>query len=173
MKRKLIKQSLYDSEAYTFIDYAEYKQICDDYEWECHEENSPAYWEDINRLTDDDWDCFIDNLRYSKYNNSKYMILGSVGRWNGRYDIVPVLVDNLETAIMKCLNMNGDIHYEIKLEEGKITVVVAHHDGTDSFEIRLLSKKGEREINRPCYWWNGKDYEPKKDWFKNIYGYLF
>ena len=47
-----------------------------------------------------------------------------------------------------------------------------HHDGTNCFEIHLLSKKGIREANRPIYEWK-KDYEPKRWWFKNIYGWLY
>jgi NAD-dependent DNA ligase len=74
--------------------------------------------------------------------------------------------------IEKCLDNNFAFEYEVKLQDGHIEVNVTHHDGTNCFEIYLLSKKGIKESSRPIYEWE-KDYEPKPYWFKKIWGYLY
>ena len=99
------------------------------------------------------------------------MITGSLGLWNGRPTIAPVLCNNLVEAIEKCFGSCDDL--EVNLENGHLEVLAKHHDGTNCFEIHILSKKGLREVERPKYTWCGEEYEPKPYWFKNIYGYLF
>ena len=164
---------LFDSTYYgTSFPYDEYVDMCEECGWTCHEEGSNGYWDDMARLTEDDWDCFKDNMAYSKFKGQKCMITGSLGLWHGNPTIVPVLCDDIMEAIERCINCSYQIEYEISLENGHVEVQVHHHDGTNCFEIWLLSKKGQREVERPIYKWE-KDYEPKRDWFKLINGYLF
>ena len=99
------------------------------------------------------------------------MITGSLGLWNGHPTIVPVLCNDIMEAIERCLDCNCQIEFEIILEDGHVEVQVHHHDGTNCFEIWLLSKKGLKEIERPKYEY--EDYNPNRTWFKNIYGWLY
>jgi len=171
-KRQLIKTTWYDSLAYTLMPYEEYKEICEENEWEVCEEDSTGYWKDIWHLTENDWDDFRANMEYSPFAHAQCMITGALGLWHGNPTIVPVLCDGLMAAIDKCLSGNYDKEFVIEQHDGFLEVTVSHHDGTNCFEIHLLSKKGEREVARPIYQWE-KDYDPKPWWFKKIYGYLF
>ena len=173
MKRKLVNTTYFDSLYYgTEFPYKDYREMCEECERDCHEENSPEWWQDMQELTDEEWDCFKDNMRYSKFKGLPCMITGSLGLRHGNPTIVPVKCDDIMEAIEKCLDNNYPFEYVISLKDGHIEVDVTHHDGTNCFEIHLLSKKGIREANRPIYEWE-KDYEPKRWWFKNIYGYLY
>ena len=173
MKRKLINTTYFDSLYYTLeFGYKEYKEMCEECDWTCHEEDSPGYWEDMQRLTEDDWDCFKENMYYSRYKNMPCMIVGSDGLWDGRHTIVPVKCDDIMEAIDKCLNQNFSYEYDIRTVDGHIEVNLTHHDGTNCYEIYLLSKRGIKEANRPIYEWY-KDYEPKPYWFKKIWDYLY
>lgn len=171
MKRNIIKNCvLYDSQAdYSYEDYYEY---CKDMGITAYPEGSEDYWDFIARQHEDDWDCFKDNMAYSKFKGQPCMITGSLGLWNGNPTIVPVLCDDIMEAIEKCLNNRFSFECDITLNDGHIDVNIYHHDGTNCFEIWLLSKKGQREVERPIYKWE-KDYEPKRGWFKLINGYLF
>lgn len=171
MKRNIIKNCvLYDSQA--DWEYEEYLDYCEEMGIEPAEEDSAEYYEFMSRQHEDDWDCFKDNMAYSKFKGQPCMITGSLGLWNGNPTIVPVLCDDIMEAIEKCLNNRFSFECDITLNDGHIDVNIHHHDGTNCFEIWLLSKKGQREVERPIYKWE-KDYEPKKDWFKLINGYLF
>ena len=172
MKKQLVKTMLFDSTYYgTSFPYDEYVDMCEECGWTCHEEGSNGYWEDMARLTEDDWDCFKDNMAYSKFKGQKCMITGSLGLWHGNPTIVPVLCDDIMQAIEKCLDNNFAYECEIVLNEGHLDVNIHHHDGTNCFEIWLLSKKGLKEIERPKY--DYEDYNPNRTWFKNIYGWLY
>lgn len=171
MKRNIIKNCvLYDSQAeYSYEDYCEY---CEDNDIEPKGEDSDDYWDYVYESRDNDFDNFKDNMEYSKFKGQPCMITGSLGLWNGNPTIVPVLCDDIMDAIDKCLDNRFSFECEIVLNDGHIDVNIHHHDGTNCFEIWLLSKKGQREVERPIYKWE-KDYEPKRDWFKLINGYLF
>lgn len=172
MKRQIVKTTLFDSlNYYTNFPYDEYVDMCKECDWDCHEEDSEGYWEDMARLTERDWDDFKSNMEYSKFKGQKCMITGSLGLWNGHPTIVPVLCNDIMEAIERCLDCNYQIEYEIILEDGHVEVQVHHHDGTNCFEIWLLSKKGLKEIERPKY--ECEDYNPNRTWFKNIYGWLY
>ena len=172
MKKQLVKTTLFDSlNYYTNFPYDEYVDMREECDWACHEEDSEGYWEDMARLTERDWDDFKSNMEYSKFKGQKCMITGSLGLWNGHPTIVPVLCNDIMEAIERCLDCNCQIEYEIILEDGHVEVQVHHHDGTNCFEIWLLSKKGLKEIERPKY--ECEDYNPNRTWFKNIYGWLY
>lgn len=173
MKRQLINTTYFDSLYYgTKFSYEEYKEMCEECERTCHEEDSPEWWEDMQELTEEDWDCFEANMKYSEYNEQPCMIVGSLGLWHGTHHIVPVKCNSIMEAIKKCLSPNYDFECEVKLQDGHIEVNITHHDGTNCFEIHLLSKKGIKESSRPIYEYE-KDYEPKPYWFKKIWGYLY
>lgn len=170
MKRNLVKTTYYDSMEYLNISYEDYKEWCDEMDEEIHPEDSPEYWEQCYRIFENDWDDFEDNMEYSAW-NLPCMITGVLGLWNGRPTIEPVYCETLIEAIQKCFSGCDDA--EVILENGYITVLGKHHDGTNVFEIHILSKKGLIEVERPMYVIHGEEYNIKPFWFKNIYGYLF
>ena len=168
-KRVFRNGNYYDSMAWMDISYEDYKEWCEEMDEEIHPEGSDEYWQQCMSIFENDWDDFKANMKYSKW-NVPCMITGSLGLWNGRPTIVPVFCNNLVEAIEKCFGSCDDL--EVNLENGHLEVLAKHHDGTNCFEIHILSKKGLREVERPIYKYE-KDFEPKPYWFKNIYGYLF
>ena len=171
MKRKVVNSVYFDSFWWMNFTYDEYLQMCRDMEREPNPEDSRGYWDDIYAETENDWDCFCDNMKYGPFKDCKCMITGNLGLWNGRPTIVPVLCDNPLEAVKKCISGRGIEDWDVSTKDGYIEVNAHHHDGTNCFEIHLLSKKGEREVEREKYLY--EDYDIKPWWFKKIYGYLY
>ena len=171
MKRKIINQTYFDSFWWLNFSYEEYKEMCEECDWPIHEEGSDGYWADLHDVTSSDWDAFRENMKYGPYKNKRCMITGTLGLWNGRPDIVPVLCDNILDAVSKCISGRGIEDWDIKTEDGHVVVNAHHHDGTNCFEIHILSKKGEKEVDREKYLY--EDFNIKPWWFKKIYGYLY
>lgn len=135
---------LYDDTNNCGLTYEDYVEECELNEIEPKDEGSDAYYEwlaDTMRMYLDD--LFL-NLSFVKTN--KIVIEGSLGRWNGNHDIVPVVVDDIEEAIRKCCN-SAD-YARIVLEEGVLHIDAYHHDGTNGFTIRELSSRGEEYYYR-------------------------
>ncbi len=153
-------------------EYEDYLDYCEEMEIEPVPEDSHEYWEFLQRQTENDWGDLEANLECSGANAQPCMIIGSAGLWDGRHEIIPVLCDTIWGAIEKCVSGNYDKEFDIDLNEGHIDITVHHHDGTNCYEIWLLSERGKTEVARPIYQWE-KDYDPKRWWFKLIRGYLF
>lgn len=93
---------------------------------------------------DEEWNDMLENIKYGGL-NSKCVIEGTLGLWNGRKTIIPCVCDTLTEAIVKCVGEGLSI--EISLENGSVKVLSSHHDGTNEFEIHILNKKGCNSVN--------------------------
>lgn len=169
MERQKINYEIFDSSYLPC--YEDYVEHCIANEIEPADENSQDYWDWIDEMSVLNCDDFFSNLHFSKF-NLPCMITGRLGLWNGNPDIVPQMCNSVEEAINKICNVRFDNHIKVSLQDGCLVVEQSHHDGCNYFEIHLLSAKGLKEVERPCYQYE-RDYAPKKWWFKNIYGYLF
>lgn len=89
-------------------------------------------------------------------NASKYLIEANIGTWMGARQAGAV-VNSLKQAIMKCANGLED--YSVSEEDGVIIVKGSHHDGSNSFKIRPLSKKGWEYYDRHEYDSSMSDWE--------------
>ena len=166
-KKHNVKCNLYDSRyEYSYEDYLDY---CEANDIVAREKYSIHFYEWWEMMIGWDWENFKDNMEYSPYANIPCMITGSIGKWNGTFDIKPEKEDNLMAAIIRCYGECNDI--EVNLQDGHIEVLAMHHDGTNRFEIHLLSKKGIERVE--CADSKCKDYDIKPYWFKKISGYLF
>jgi hypothetical protein len=145
-----------------YVEYCELNEITpepegsnDYYEWEAEE--NQRYVED-----------FFENLRYVKF-DTPVIITGSLGLWNGRKEIYPLVVESTEkpslyNAVMKCINGMDD--FKVELSEGEIVVHGYHHDGTNIFTISKLSKKGIDPVLRAVE--DGKHLQIKNYWIGKI-----
>lgn len=168
---KYMNYNLFNSQWWMDYSYEEYKEEMEDRGFKASEEGSEGYWYDIEQMTTDYWDDMFVSLKYSPYAKEKVMIIGKVGKWNGNFDINPVLCNNPMDAIEKCIGSCDDC--EINMVDGHIEVIAKHHDGRNYFEIHFLSKKGYNEIERQKYTWLGNDYDVKPWWFRKIKGFLY
>lgn len=167
--KKQIECTYFDSTE--FRTYEEYVENCEDNNVEPQGENSRDFIEWLEWMSQLDTEDFFSNLAYCKL--GECMILGTLGLWDGDHDIVPVLCDNVKEAIERiCDGMRGGFHLRVTQKDGYLLVEQSHHDGTNAYEVRILSAKGRREVKRPCYEYD-RDFDPKPWWFKKIKGYLY
>lgn len=98
---------------------------------------------------DDDieWDVF--KSEYEKYfNTHNFVVSASLGRWNGRFDSGKILTGGWGDF---CRIIQEYDTLEIIDNNGHLEVVGHHHDGTDYFEIRELTRKGDEYASYSHY----------------------
>lgn len=150
-KQTIIKEmTLYNDYDYNIEDYRdEYLDYCDCNDIEVEDEIPMDF---IYRVFDDEWSGLFDNLEINKY-NTECVVLGSLGLWNGRRDIIPTREKTLADAIRKCVDCSE--YACIKIVNGHIEVKGIHHDGTNEFEIHILNKLGQNtmgaDLTKKCY----------------------
>jgi hypothetical protein len=150
------------------LEYSDYVEYCELNEITPEPEGSNDYYEweaeENQRFVED----FFENLRYVKF-DTPVIITGSLGLWNGRKEIYPLVVEStdkpsLYNAVQKCINGMDD--FKVELSEGEIVVHGYHHDGTNIFTISKLSKKGIDPVLRAVE--DGKHLQIKNYWIGKI-----
>lgn len=152
-------------------DYVEYfKEYCEDNDYTIKGEGTDmkgfylggkvTFWDWFYETTADEdeefWDGFRKAIKKEPL-NTRCVILGTCGTWMGNRTIVPTLVDNLYDAVIKCLT-DCD-YYKLTIKDNVLHVEGTHHDGTNSFDIRLVNSDNYDKIN---YWDNEKDGDIEK-----------
>lgn len=100
-------------------------------------------WNFLNVEDDIDWDVF--EREYEKYfNTNNFVVKASLGRWNGRFNSGKILTSGWSDFV-KIIGEYDNI--SIVDNNGHLEVVGRHHDGTDYFEIRELTRKGDEYAN--------------------------
>lgn len=156
---------------YSYDDYLEW---CEECEVEpIYPEDSSEFFGWCHEQVDQDIDCDCENMRYSKYANRNFVITGSLGLWDGKHIIQPVVMNGLVDTIMKCVSGRDICNYDVFIndDEDYITVHAMHHDGTNVFQIHLLSSKGAINYNEAYEKWNyedGPEPELKPEYFERI-----
>lgn len=120
---------------YDFDDIKEQMQAEADGEPVC----DSAVWDEINYLLDLDWQEFTDNAK-KIFNENVFLLLADCGRWDGRRHGWKIIDgwDDFINAISY-----GD-YITITDRGGRLLVTVCHHDATDYFELKQLTKHGEQ-----------------------------
>ena len=131
------------------IDYDEmyqcYVECCEENDNEIHDKNSNEFHDWLYQEIDICWDDLMLNINYDDDGKQECVVLGSVGRWYGRIEINAMKFDNLEKAIMACVDKTD--FQVITEEKGVVYVTAIHHDSHNSFEIHKLNKKGRNVLN--------------------------
>lgn len=104
----------------------------------------------LTEREDSDWTDFLEELR----DFGECVILGTLGLWQRRCEIVPERYGTIVGAIIKC-SQNYD-YIKVELVDGHLELSVSHHDGTNNFCIFLLNKKGQNagetaDLSKSCY----------------------
>lgn len=157
------------------IPYDAYLSWCEDNDETPYAEGSNEFIEWACQEAQFSFECDLDNLKYSKAtkDNLPFYIDGSMGLWNGNKEghythIYYGLSNAIDAVIYGC--RCDDWECELDIKAGEIYISGHHHDGTNSFTIHLLSKRGLDKIQRDIN--NGKidnyDYEPQRYCFKKI-----
>lgn len=97
----------------------------------------------INADDDINWDVF--ESEYKKYfNTNNFVVRANLGRWNGRFDSGKIMTGGWNDF---CRVIQDYDNLEIVDNNGHLEIVGYHHDGTDYFEIRELTRKGDKYTN--------------------------
>lgn len=125
------------AESHPDFNYSEYVEYCEEMGIEPQGENSKGYWDWVSELSqiyfEEDVEQIGDNIT-NAYETS--VLSGSLGLWYGNREIEPLKFDSLPDAIDKVLkSFDYDCVVRIYLDNGKVTISCAHHDGTNHFEI--------------------------------------
>ena len=130
--------------------YENYVEGCKVNHVEPQAEDSNDYWEYVYE-TRQMWfdDFFRYGLKSVLSHDKPCLISGTLGLWDGRHDIQPVKCVNLAKAIKKCFGSCDD--YEVEFSYGVIYVTSYHHDGVNTFEIKLLSTRGVNAMQGTDY----------------------
>lgn len=121
--------------------YLDYVAWCKDNDREPDTRESQYFYNYVYSSLDTEWDDLMLNIKYDNDCQEECVVLGSVGRWYGRIEINAMKFDNLEKAIMACIDKTD--FQLITEEKGVVYVTAIHHDSHNSFEIHKLNKKGK------------------------------
>ena len=91
-------------------------------------------------IIDDLIDLFNDKIEHADKEHDGYIIVGTLGLWNGKKDIYPKYYSDLTEAYQKCTKSADDVI--VKLIDGALEVSAMHHDGTNGLYIKALTRKG-------------------------------
>lgn len=165
-----MKHTIFDT---TFMnyDYQEYVDNCNDNGVTPQGKDSQDFftWCAETTMTNTEYDW--ENLAYSKAikENMRFFVTGTLHLWNCSPDVHSRKIYDLKGAISSILGRDID-NYEVWVEDYHIYAKAYHHDGTNTFEIHLLSKKGEKAIQNLIN--SGKiedcDLDFKKEWSKRF-----
>lgn len=152
VKERIIFQN-YDLDGYE----EQYKEMCEE---DGEDFNEEAMWRWIDDMVNIDLE---DALRELKgFFKNKVIAFGSIGLWNGVFDGGKVF-NNFEKAFW---DMTKDCDYiKIYDENGHLFVHCTHHDGSHTFEVKELTKKGEEYFER---WEYSYDNRTERDCHKQL-----
>ena len=126
-----------------YYNYESFKCYCEEGGEDCgFDVNSEKdWWQWAWEEANGDYECFITNLKYSDLYGRAVIVEGSVGRWNGTFEVMQHYFDNPIKAIQACVDGAYDII--IKKKGHKLEVVNLHHDGRNYFTLTFLTPTGE------------------------------
>lgn len=148
-----------------------------------NEEEIPeaAIWDEVFCMMEHDWGD--EQYEIDKYFEGKSLLVcGSVGLWDGRFAAGKIVsIDKLWDCLKDC----G--YWEVYDEGGHLHIKGSHHDGTNHFEVKILTEKGEELWDKWCYddcprWnnlserevhrklWENSKYSHVPHFAKNVYG---
>lgn len=110
-----------------------------DYDEEYTEKNieDETIFDEAVFLKEVEYDFLCDDLKQYdlKHPLRLYEIKGTHGSWDGIHNIVPVIETSLFNAIQKCIGKKDD--FEILENRGGLIVKSYHHDGVNTFTIKI------------------------------------
>lgn len=172
--RIILSSYMMNSEMYKYEYYLEYCKING---FEANEDNSDDYWKWVSFEEECNYNDFFENLKYCDAEKHKYAMTYTLREWDGKYDGIYVrefngLSDAIKTAFGSSRYYEG---YKVSFTDGEFIVSCLHHDGTNVFRIRCISKHGERAFDGLTKYDEEKWQERlnKKDNFKKIKSFSY
>lgn len=107
-------------------------------------------WDEIYMLDEINWEDEKEQLDQF-FDGSLWIMQGTVGRWNGDFAAGCVFNDFMDTFYKMTKDCDSIAIYE---EKGHFFVKCSHHDGTNMYEIKKITSKGEEYLDRWENNWN-------------------
>lgn len=164
------------------VDYEQFKKNWEETHEEdepCPEEGSQKYWDCVNDDAQREWEDFRGNFKYSPLIGRKLLFVGGYQsnypdfRPSGRRVGLSEKITDLDHFIRTFAGRNPD-QVDIYIDEEGLHATHSHHDGSSSFLVYLLNRKGERFIeNKDLTADNIKHLMETKGLMRKIDFYLF
>lgn len=113
-------------------------------------------WKERDYMDEFDWENAEYELKHFFNKFDHLLVTGSVGRWNGVFDGGKVF-NSWEKLISYC-GKDCD-RFKFFDENGHFYISCSHHDGSCSFEVKILSDAGADYYDRWQYSWDDKRTE--------------
>lgn len=139
--------TLYDNHDISYTEmFNEFQNWCDlnGKDKTLYTDESNEFFEWLNEELSIELDDLFTNIKYSE-ENIECVVLGYVGRWNGRFEIEPKRFNTLIDAINACIS-NCD-YFIITENDGIIDITSIHHDASNSFSIHKLNKRAYNVVD--------------------------
>lgn len=185
--------TIYSDDPYDFDEKEMLESICEfrkcnDYPGceECEKcscegcENCPSdddLWEHWNDQCEDRWNVITEEIDYLDERGT-YLVIASLGLWNGRFDGGKIIDGYLTDAIKACFEDYNKVYWQDK----NLKVEATHHDGTNYFIIKKLTDRGIEFYNNHYYDYDDRTmhqklfkdahYTHSVDFFARIYGWV-
>ena len=143
-------------------------------------ENCPSddelweHWRDQCELNWDDVKAEIE----THDERGSYLVIASLGLWNGRFDGGKIIDGYLNEAIRSCFEDYNKVYWQDK----NLKVKAIHHDGTNHFIIKKLTDRGIEFYNNHYYDYDDRTmhqklfkdahYSHSVDFFAKLYGWV-
>ena len=116
--------------------------------WESIEEITDSLvYHEMNEIHRDEWDELKLCLDEMFENNDMFLIKGVCGRWNGPAECGRFIYST-EELFEFIRHLDYTCFYE---EKGHLYITGYHHDGSDRYEIKKLTKKGREYADSSLY----------------------
>ena len=170
--KKNITKIIYTDDPYDFNE-EEIREFLT-YDEEIEDPSEDDCWEAWRNQCEIEWDeVSYEMQRYA----GSFIIVGTLGLWNGNFKGSCLIRGNLLKAVQECLEDYNRIYMYNK----QLHVEATHHDGTNNFIIKKLTKKGEEYYDN--HEWDITDFEMNQrlfqdshyshhiDYFSKLYGW--
>lgn len=151
-KKIVIFSNYYDSDREKSIREFMFEDRAEENEWETIDDIPDSeVWEEMNFTEEIEWDDVKRELE-NFFDGKTILVTGSCGTWRGNFAAGAIIGYN---ELWKCWN---DCDYvEIYDNDGRMYINASHHDGTNHFEILILTEKGQEVWDRyDSYYENSK-----------------
>ena len=143
-------------------------------------ENCPSddeLWEHWNDECEDSWNIITEEI--DMYDEAgTYLVIASLGLWNGRFDGGKIIDGYLNKVIRACFEDYNKVYWQDK----NLKVKATHHDGTNYFIIKKLTDRGIEFYNNHYYDYDDRTmhqklfrdahYSHSVNFFARIYGWV-
>lgn len=133
------------TEGYTKEDYVAFRAL-NEMEDEFTDNEYYQWLEDANAF---EYEYLEDRLY--PYFDYGVIIEGTLGLWNGTFEIEPTYINSVSKLISTCCGGNCELVSVVQIGTSHLEIEVVHHDGTNKFQAYILTPLGEHRYHN-----NGK-----------------